>query len=94
MIASILRVRSSSPNRMMEPSPKLLVMEAIAASRSAVRLSSPPDAVWLPLLPLIYRFLRHAFTTGFLHKSQSFPPALRSVNLGQAVWGSLILMWP
>ncbi|GIT77776.1 MAG: hypothetical protein Ct9H300mP32_1580 [Verrucomicrobiota bacterium] len=39
--ASICKFAPSSPSRMIEPSPKLLVMAAMADSRSAVRLSSP-----------------------------------------------------
>ena len=84
-IASILRFAPSSPNRMMEPSPKLLVMEAITASRSAVRLSSPPDAVYTGCLCCHDLSLSDARLGYWMSaQSQSFPPALRSgVNLAK-----------
>ena len=44
-IASIFKLAPSAPSRMIEPSPKLLVIAAMAESRSALRLSSPADGV-------------------------------------------------
>ena len=44
-LAAIFRVAPSAPSRMIEPSPKLLVIAAMADSRSEVRLSSPADGV-------------------------------------------------
>ena len=42
-IDSILMLAPSSPSRIIEPSPKLLVIDAIAASKSDERLSSPVE---------------------------------------------------